>query len=260
MHPNPIKTVVKLSQYFTMKNVIKIASCAFLVLCILSLPLYSQIVFYPKLKKYADGLYKGFGSIPEDRKETLRSLGDYVIEQRQLSKTAKIIIICTHNSRRSQMAQAWGMTASEYYGVSDVLFFSGGTESTAFNPRAADALKRAGFGYSKIDDGSTNPKYILTNKKSEAGWVMYSKKFSDSQNPQSDFAAVMVCSDADKSCPLVPGAEKRISLPFNDPKHYDNTPSEKMKYDEACLLIATEMFYTFDYVKKQLILKAEEQK
>ncbi|MFN0047703.1 MAG: hypothetical protein ACKVOU_01120 [Cytophagales bacterium] len=67
----------------------------------------------------------------------------------------------------------------------------------------------------------------------------------------------MVCSEADKSCPMVEGATGRFSLPYDDPKYYDNTPSEQQKYDERCKQIATEMFFMFDYVKKKLILENE---
>jgi hypothetical protein len=59
----------------------------------------------------------------------------------------------------------------------------------------------------------------------------------------------MVCSDADQACPIVYGAEERISLPFEDPKAYDGTADEIEEYDKTCRLIATEMFYVMSLVK-----------
>jgi len=41
--------------------------------------------------------------------------------------------------------QVWGMRAAEYYGIDNVIFFSGGTEASAYNLRAAEALKRQVF-------------------------------------------------------------------------------------------------------------------
>ena len=64
------------------------------------------------------------------------------------------------------------------------------------------------------------------------------------------YAAVMTCSDADKNCPFIPGAEKRISLPFKDPKEFDDTLIEAKKYKECSLKIASEVFYVFNEVDK----------
>ncbi len=119
------------------------------------------------------------------------------------------------------------------------------------------ALERAGFNATGVQSGD-NPVYTLSN--GSASYIMYSKKYTDRQNPQKDFGAIMVCSDADKSCPIVQGAEARFSLPFEDPRYYDNTPSQDTKYDETVRLIAREMFYLVDYVKIQTNLKLEANK
>nr|EMN21527.1 hypothetical protein LEP1GSC063_3951 [Leptospira santarosai serovar Arenal str. MAVJ 401] len=59
----------------------------------------------------------------------------------------------------------------------------------------------------------------------------------------------MVCSSADETCPYVPGAEKRISLPYADPKAYDNTDEVSGKYIETCETIAREILFVFQNVK-----------
>jgi arsenate reductase (thioredoxin) len=54
--------------------------------------------------------------------------------------------------------------------------------------------------------------------------VEFSKRYDDPSNPQEGFAALMVCDEADAGCPAVRGASLRLSLPFADPKVYDDTP------------------------------------
>lgn len=71
---------------------------------------------------------------------------------------AELIFICTHNSRRSHIAQVWAQTAATYYNVPNVVAYSGGTEATAFNPRAVKAMEEAGFKITKTTEG-TNPVY-----------------------------------------------------------------------------------------------------
>jgi arsenate reductase (thioredoxin) len=53
--------------------------------------------------------------------------------------------ICTHNSRRSHIAHLWAWAAAEHFGVRPFESYSGGVEVTAFNPRAVEAMRRAGF-------------------------------------------------------------------------------------------------------------------
>jgi arsenate reductase (thioredoxin) len=75
--------------------------------------------------------------------------------------------------------------------------------------------------------------------------------------PKSEFGAVMVCSEADKSCPVVDGADIRVAMPYDDPKYFDGTPSQDLKYDERCKQIARDMFFVMDYVKTKLVLLSE---
>jgi arsenate reductase (thioredoxin) len=79
--------------------------------------------------------------------------------------------------------------------------------------------------------------------------IAYSKVYSDPFNPSVGYAAVMTCSHADENCPLVIGAETRISLPFNDPKDFDGTPQEIEKYHERVLEIGREICFAFSQVK-----------
>ena len=69
-------------------------------------------------------------------------------------------------------------------------------------------------------------------------------------NPATGFTAVMTCSQADKDCPLVLGAEQRISLPYEDPKVSDGTNKQDIKYLETSTIIATELHYVFSQLNK----------
>jgi arsenate reductase len=60
----------------------------------------------------------------------------------------------------------------------------------------------------------------------------FSKRYDDPWNPADRFAALMVCSEADASCPAVKGASTRISMPYLDPKQYDGTEDEVRQYAE----------------------------
>ncbi len=60
----------------------------------------------------------------------------------------------------------------------------------------------------------------------------FSKHYDDPANPQSGFAALMVCGEADAACPFVKGAALRVSMPYLDPKIYDGGAYESAKYAE----------------------------
>lgn len=79
-----------------------------------------------------------------------------------------------------------------------------------------------------------------------------SKEYNDPVNPSEKFAAIMVCSDADESCPFVSGAEDRVSISYDDPKAFNDNEKESAEYDKTSLLIATEMAYVMYLVDREL--------
>jgi len=215
-----------------------------------------EIKFNKKLKQYTVSLSKEFDKIPEERKKILIELGDYILEDKQKNNKVNITFICTSNSRRSHLSQIWMQTATIYYGIDSIYTFSGGTEATEVNKRAISALERSGFTITRASSAYNNP-YSVSAGAGVDNSLIYSKKYDNFQNPKSNFIAVMVCSEADKSCPIVPGSNGKIGLPYDDPKYYDNTPSEEQKYDETCKLIASELFFVANYIKTKLILNTE---
>lgn len=220
---------------------------------------FLPIDFYKNLKNYIGGLPNEFNQITEERKKDLKEIGDYILEQKASHKTTNLLFICTSNSRRSHMSQVWAQTAAAYYGIDSVWTFSGGTEATKVNIHAIEALRRCGFSITSNGAGD-NPHWFVSHSNKSESWVIFSKKYSHETNPKKDFGAIMVCSEADKSCPVVDGADARIALPYDDPKYFDNTPSQDVKYDERCRQIARELFFTMNYVKEKLILKQESKK
>jgi len=201
---------------------------------------------YSKLKKTISELTQGFSSISEERKQTLQEVAKYISKDLNEKDSVKLNFICTHNSRRSHLAQIWTQTASNYYEIEGVETYSGGTEATAFNPRAVAAIERAGF-HVKNTVGE-NPRYEVKFSEDADPMTCFSKKFDDPVNPDKNFAAIMTCSDADENCPFVPGTSFRKAVTYRDPKESDGTDHEKETYDERCRQIGTEMFYMMSQV------------
>jgi protein-tyrosine phosphatase/arsenate reductase len=202
-----------------------------------------------RLKSYCDDLVKQFERINPERKLLLESLATYIRGKVLQHKPVNLIYICTHNSRRSHFGQIWASVASHYYGIDQVNSFSGGTEATAFNINAINALKRVGFKVDEMVPGK-NPHYELVFSKDKQEIVCFSKVYDDANNPQKEFAAIMTCSDAEQNCPFIPGAELRISTTYDDPKVFDNTEFQDSNYDERCEQIALETLYVFYKVKQ----------
>lgn len=146
------------------------------------------------------------------------------------------------------MAQLLGLAAARRHGLSTVRTFSGGTEVTAFNPRAVAALQRVGLGIASgaaAADVAKNPRQTVRFGPSAEPVEAYSKKLTDPPNPTSDFIVVMTCSQADAACPLVRGSVARISIPYEDPKSADGTPEETARYDERTAQIGRDLAWVF---------------
>lgn len=199
----------------------------------------------PDLLAFVAAVSPELDAIAGEREATLRQLAQFVRERRSAGEPARMLFICTHNSRRSHLGQLWAAAAAAHYGVEGVETFSGGTEVTAFNPRAVAAMRRAGFAIEAPASPGDNPRYRVRHARDRPETVAFSKLWRDEANPSEGFAAVMTCSQADVSCPFVEGAALRISLPYEDPKAADDTPDEAAHYDERNRQIAAEMLYLF---------------
>ena len=201
----------------------------------------------PKIKEVT--LSFNFEEITFERKNILQPLIDFIQLKVKNQEDIRLNFICTHNSRRSHLSQIWAQTAAHYYGIKNVFCYSGGTEATALFPKVAETLKNTGFKIQKLSE-ENNPVYAIKFAENESPVIGFSKTYDDEFNPESGFAAIMTCSQADGGCPFITGAEKRIPITFDDPKAFDNTPQQAEKYQERSLQIATEMFYVFSQIKK----------
>ena len=186
--------------------------------------------------------------ISNERKNILQPLINFIQSKVDDKKEIQLNFICTHNSRRSHLSQIWAQTMAHHFNIKNVSCYSAGTEATALFPMIVETLKNTGFSITKKVEKS-NPVYIIDYSENQKPIIGFSKTLDDDFNPKSEFAAIMTCTQADQGCPFVAGSEKRISVPFEDPKVFDNTPQQAEKYNERSLQIATEMYYVFSKIK-----------
>ncbi len=202
---------------------------------------------YPPIKNLCDELVNSFDTIPEQRQTLLLKISKYIQAKKDANQPIQLVYVCTHNSRRSHFGQIWAAVSASYYGVQNVKTYSGGTEATAFNINAINALKRTGF-LIESSDNTNNPVYTVQFRENEST-TCFSKVYNDAVNPQEHFAAIMTCSDAEENCPFIPGVELRIGTTYDDPKAFDNTPLQEAKYEERSRQIAQETLFVFSNIQ-----------
>ena len=199
---------------------------------------------YPALHRYLKARMAESSLISTERRKKLESVSAYASAKVGSGEPVRLTFICTHNSRRSQIAQIWAQTMARFLGVPGISAFSGGTEVSAFDPRAVSALVRAGFRIERSSTGE-NPVYLVHQGAELPPVRAFSKTFLDPANPPDRFCAVLACSDADRNCPAVSGADERVLLPYSDPRSSDGTGREMDIYDERCREISREMGWLF---------------
>lgn len=187
------------------------------------------------------------GEVEENRKNILDQIVLYAKESLAAHGVCKFVFVCTHNSRRSQLAQAWAFGLSQVYQI-PFESYSGGVEETAFHTNAIEALRNQGF-IIETETGM-NPKVTIQIQKEGKTLTCFSKIYDDRANPKSHFAAIMVCDHADANCPFVVGAEKRISLNYKDPKRFDGSDDAISGYEATSIEIGNEMNYIFSNLVK----------
>ena len=127
----------------------------------------------------------------------------------------KILILCTGNSCRSQMAHGWLQSFDQSIEV-----HSAGTEPAArVNAQAVEVMAEAG-----IDISQHYPKSVDQYLNDKWDWV------------------ITVCGDANERCPYFSGEVKhRIHIGFDDPSHAEGS-------DE---FIRSEFIRVRDEIKKE---------
>jgi protein-tyrosine-phosphatase len=192
----------------------------------------------PRLREHADYLCTTFDRIDEPHREAGEKLARWIAANYQPGRPLPVMAVCTANSRRSFLCSSMGNLAAAYYGMPEIRFHSGGVAASAFNERAISALKAIGFAIEPTGSEAERGDPKTANPVFRLSWgegletSAFSKPYTDKANPQSDFVAVMVCSEADDACPVVKGAALRISMPYADPKIFDDSAYESAKYAE----------------------------
>ena len=115
-----------------------------------------------------------------------------------------VLFVCSHNSARSQMAEAWlRHLAGDHYEVA-----SAGVEPGTLNRLSIEAMREIG-----IDISGQHAKGIreLLGK-----WPVHT--------------LIVVCDKAAEACPRVwPGSRERLHWFFDDPAAAEGTHEQKMK-------------------------------
>lgn len=113
----------------------------------------------------------------------------------------RILVLCTHNSSRSQMAEA---ALRRRFGAAAEVF-SAGTEPRGVHPLAARTMAEAGYDLS----GHTSD---LLDKYLEVPF---------------DYV-ITVCDSAAEACPVFPGGGTRLHVPFPDPSAASGAEAERL--------------------------------
>jgi len=115
----------------------------------------------------------------------------------------KLLILCTQNSARSQMAEAF----FEKYGGDILEAYSAGLEPAAVNPYAVRVMQEVGMD--------------LSGKRS--------KSFREFLGRMQFGYVIGVCKKVEHQCPSIfPGVRNCLSWPFEDPAAYESTEEAKL--------------------------------
>jgi hypothetical protein len=198
----------------------------------------SRAKLTPSLREHADYLTTTFDMIDPLHREAGEKLAHWIAADYEPGKPLHVTVVCTGNSRRSILGSSMGNLAAAYYGMPGIRFHSGGTAPTTFNSRTVAALKAIGFEVEPTGQEAERGEPKTANPIYRVSWGEgfetheFSKHYGDRSNPQDGFAALMVCGEADAACPFVKGATLRVSMPYLDPKIYDEGAYEVAKYAE----------------------------
>lgn len=188
---------------------------------------------FPELEAFFAARETETHLVPQERHTSLRAIVDVFLGFAAMGADNPQILVCTHNSRRSQMSQMMSIAMRARYDVKPQVF-SAGTEATAVHPNTIKALEKVGFRLISKEGPAENPRYLVAYSDEAPPVTLWSKTLDDPSLPERDFLALMTCDEAFEACPEVPGALGRVRFSFPDPKVSDGTPeAEQVYYDLA---------------------------
>lgn len=186
--------------------------------------------------------------LTQQRSELLIRIAESIAKEYSINEAVNLNFICTHNSRRSQLGQAWSFFAAAYFNL-NINAYSGGTEVTAFYRNTVKTLQKVGFLFQVVDFSHQNPKYQISFDGANKTILGFSKLYDDPEN-KNPFMAITTCDSADENCPIIPSATHRFHLPFIDPKYSDGAEKQEEVYLQTNKQIAGEIYFIFSNVKK----------
>ena len=114
----------------------------------------------------------------------------------------RVLFLCTGNSARSQMAEAF----LRKYAGDRFEVYSAGLDPKPINPLTIKVMEEIGMDMS----GQYSKPLTLYMGKVHFGYL------------------ITVCSNAEKECPIFPGMGMRLHWPFEDPAAFEGTEEEKL--------------------------------
>jgi arsenate reductase (thioredoxin) len=135
----------------------------------------------------------------------------------------KILVLCTGNSCRSQIAEGW----IKYYAGNEARVYSAGIEAYGLNKEAVRSMADA-----LIDISGHKSKTV-------------------SELPENEFDYIItLCDNAREKCPDFPGKTLHLHRSFSDPSSFSGSEEEvRHKYDELRDQIED---YCFDFVHSNI--------
>lgn len=116
--------------------------------------------------------------------------------------TTRILVLCTGNSCRSQMAEGY----IRHFGGERVDVFSAGIEAHGMNPRAVQTMREDGLD--------------ISGQRSKTIDVFTGQTFDH---------ILTVCDSAQERCPIFPRNAQRVHFGFPDPARAQGTEEEIME-------------------------------
>ena len=136
-----------------------------------------------------------------DLESTIAAAGRATGKERPMpADPIRVLFVCTHNSARSQIAEA----LLKRYGGGDFEAYSAGTEVTRVNPFAARVIEEAGIDWSGAR----------------------SKSITEFLDQHFDYV-ITVCDRARSTCPVFPGSSNSLHWGLDDPSEVEGTDEEK---------------------------------